>query len=414
MIRTLLVGGAVRDQLLNLPVKDRDWVVIGATPEQLIDQGYTQVGKDFPVFLHPTNKEEYALARTERKSGKGYTGFICDFGQDITIEQDLERRDLTINAIAKDDDGNLIDPFNGQQDIKNKVLRHVSSAFVEDPLRVLRVARFAARFHKLGFTIAQETKALMSHIASSGELTNLTPERVWTETEKALGEDSPDIFFEALRETNCLKELFPDIDRLFGVAQRADYHPEIDTGIHTMMVIQQACLLTNDTRIRFAALVHDLGKGNTPDHILPSHKGHEKRSVDLVIKLCKQYKIPNHYKDTALFVAEYHGLSHRALELKASTIANLFKSLDAYRRPERLKDFLLACEADYRGRKNFELRPYPQPEYLMQCFNSSTNIDTESLRQKGIEGKALGERIHDLRITAIKNVQSDYTNHNEQ
>ena len=408
MIKNYLVGGAVRDQLLDLVVKDKDWVVIGATPEHLINQGYIQVGKDFPVFLDPKNKEEYALARTEKKSGEGYTGFICEFGQEVTLEQDLERRDLTINAIAKDENGHLIDPFNGQQDIKDKILRHVSPAFIEDPLRVLRVARFAARFSKLGFTVAEETMELMSHIASSGELAHLTPERVWTETEKALSEDSANIYFEVLRTAHCLVHLFPEIDKLFGVAQRADYHPEIDTGIHTLMVIEQACRLSKDTRIRFAAATHDLGKGTTPDDILPRHTGHELRSVELVNAVCKRYKIPNHYRDLALIVAEHHGLSHRAFDLKASTIANLFKSIDAYRRPERLSDFLLACEADYRGRTGFEKHDYFQPHYLATCFEASAKTDITGLREKGFEGKKMGEEIHRLRVDAINQVKANY------
>ncbi|MBV1881863.1 MAG: multifunctional CCA addition/repair protein [Pseudomonadales bacterium] len=407
-MKEFLVGGAVRDQLLNLSVKDKDWVVIGATPENLLSQGYIQVGKDFPVFLHPTSKEEYALARTEKKSGSGYTGFICEFGQDITIEQDLERRDLTINAIAQDENGDLVDPFNGQQDIENKILRHISLAFTEDPLRVLRVARFAARFFKLGFTIAEETKALMSDIASSGELALLTPERVWVETEKALSEDNAHIFFKVLRDTHCLKPLFPEIDKLFGVDQRADYHPEIDTGIHTLMVIEQACLLTPDTRIRFAAATHDLGKGTTPDDILPRHSGHELRSVELVNTVCQRFKIPNRYREIALIVAEHHGLSHRAFELKASTIAKLFKAIDAYRRPDRLNDFLVACEADYRGRTGFEKRDYFQPDFLSACFKASAKTDISNLQEKGFEGKKMGDEIHRLRIKAIKQVQSDF------
>ncbi|MEX2525241.1 MAG: multifunctional CCA addition/repair protein, partial [Gammaproteobacteria bacterium] len=355
------VGGAVRDKLLGLPVKDRDWVVVGATPEEMTALGYRPVGRDFPVFLHPDSHEEYALARTERKTAPGYKGFSFNASPEVTLEEDLRRRDITINAMAEDENGVIIDPYNGRADLETGILRHVSEAFVEDPLRVLRVARFAARF---GFRISDETLALMREISDSGELEALTPERVWTEMERALGEDRAPVFFQVLKDCGALVVLFPEIDRLFGVPQPERHHPEIDTGIHTLMVLEQACLMTADTRVRFAALVHDLGKGTTPKDRLPSHPSHEERGVKLIEKLCQRYRIPNRYRELAVIVSRYHLDCHRITEMRADTILKKLEGMDAFRRPDRFDDFLIACEADARGRKGFEDRDYPQPAFF--------------------------------------------------
>ena len=388
-----LVGGAVRDKLLNYPFNERDWVVVGAKPKELLEQGFQQVGSDFPVFLHPDTKEEYALARTERKSGVGYKGFQFDTDIGVTLEQDLSRRDLTINAIAEDLEGNLIDPYNGQQDIADKVLRHVSAAFSEDPLRVLRVARFAARYQHLGFSIAEETMTLMSQISSSGELQHLTPERVWVETEKALGEQSPRTYIEVLRQCHALKILFPELDRLFGVAQRADYHPEIDTGVHVLMSLDQATELDNDTATRFAVLVHDLGKGITPKDILPKHTGHEERGVQLVNDICDRFKVPNRYRELAVCVSRYHLLCHKAPTLRPKTILKILKGIGAFRQPEKLAQFIRCCESDARGRLGFETTTYESGIWLSQVFNAIQKIDNQIFIEQGLNGKALGDAI---------------------
>jgi len=388
-----LVGGAVRDKLLNYPFNERDWVVVGAKPKELLEQGFQQVGSDFPVFLHPDTKEEYALARTERKSGVGYKGFQFDTDISVTLEQDLSRRDLTINAIAEDLEGNIIDPYNGQQDIADKVLRHVSAAFSEDPLRVLRVARFAARYQHLGFNIAEETMALMSEISSSGELQHLTPERVWVETEKALRERSPRTYIEVLRQCDALKILFPELDRLFGVAQRADYHPEIDTGIHVLMSLDQATSLDDDTATRFAVLVHDLGKGITPKDVLPKHTGHEERGVQLVNDLCDRLKAPNRYRELAISVSRYHLLCHKAPTLRPTTILKVLKGIGALRQPEKLAQFILCCESDARGRLGFENTTYESGIWLTKVFNAIQTIDNQEFIQQGLSGKALGDAI---------------------
>ena len=345
------VGGAVRDALLGLPVKERDWVVVGASAADLTAQGYRQVGKDFPVFLHPRTGEEHALARTERKVGRGYTGFEFDTAATVTLEQDLERRDLTINAIARDSDGALIDPCGGQRDIAARVLRHVSPAFSEDPLRVLRVARFAARFTKLGFTIAPETLRLMTEIVASGEIDALKPDRVWQETAKALREDDPEIYFETLRACGALARVFPEIDALFGVPQPARWHPEIDAGVHVMLALKVAARLSREETVRFAVLTHDLGKATTPKWRLPAHHGHERRSEQLLVQLCERLPVPNRCRDLAKHVARYHGAVHRAAELKPQTVLEMIMEVDGLRQPERFEEFLLACEADARGRK---------------------------------------------------------------
>lgn len=411
-----LVGGAVRDSLLGLPIKDRDWVVVGATPQQLLDLGYQAVGKDFPVFLHPQTKEEYALARTERKTGPGYTGFECYFGSEVTLEQDLSRRDLTINAMAEDTQGNLVDPCGGQSDIQHKLLRHVSDAFVEDPLRVLRVARFLARFHALGFTIAEPTMALMQTLAAGDELQQLTPERVWQETEKAFSESSPWRYFEALRECHGLEKVFPEIDALFGVPQPEKHHPEVDTGVHVMMCLQAACKLLQKhnvsveerTSVLFAVLCHDLGKALTPDHLLPKHHGHEDVSEHLTKKLCKRLKVPNSSKRLAMIVARYHTHCHRAFDLKPATIMRLLEGMDYFRRPATLDLFTLACKADAQGRTGFEEAAYVQADYITDCANAAYAVNAKGLLNLGLRGAALGEELRKRRIDAIKNIKSSY------
>jgi len=398
-MQTYLVGGAVRDKLLDIPVKDRDWVVVGATPEEMINNGFKAVGKDFPVFLHPETKEEYALARTERKSGKGYKGFTFHTSADITLEEDLLRRDLTVNAIAEDENGNLIDPYGGEADLKQGILRHVSDAFVEDPLRVLRIARFAS---SLGFKIAPETTRLLKEISETDELEALVPERVWTELEKALSAKYPARFILVLRSCHALEKLFPEIEALFGVPQPKEYHPEIDTGLHTIMSLNQSVRLSDDPVIRFAALVHDLGKATTPEKEWPSHHGHEGRGVKIIDKLCKRYRIPNKYHALATHVSKFHLDCHRIQEMKPATILKKLEQLDAFRRPDRFKQFLIACEADARGRGGFENSDYPQAEYFMNALNAANEIDSKILQEKGFEGKSLGEEIKKQRIENIK------------
>lgn len=399
-----LVGGAVRDKLLNIESVDNDWVVVGATSEQMLNEGYVQVGKDFPVFLHPETKEEYALARTERKQGKGYTGFDTRFSPDITIEEDLIRRDLTINAMAMKGD-ELVDPYGGQSDLSQKLLRHVSDAFVEDPLRVLRVARFKARYHHLGFEIANETMSLLKDIVASDELAELPAERIWTETCKALNETSPQEYFTALRSCQALAKVFGEIDALFGVPQREEFHPEVDTGIHTMMVLDQAVKLGGSVEARFAALVHDLGKAKTEQDVLPRHIGHEKKSLPLIRSLCKRLKIPNYFEKLALLVAEYHTHCHQALSLKPSTVLKLLESLDVFRRPTIFDDFLLACEADARGRLGFEDKSYPQADYLRKIVNSLQQISVQEIIQSGKKGGEISLALSKQRMAMIKTIK---------
>ncbi|HDR1865291.1 TPA: multifunctional CCA addition/repair protein [Pasteurella multocida] len=411
-IKIYLVGGAVRDQLLNLVVKDRDWVVVGATPDDLLSQGYQQVGKDFPVFLHPQTKEEYALARTERKAGSGYTGFICDFSPTISLEQDLSRRDLTINALAQDLDGKIYDFYGGLTDLKQRLLRHVSPAFAEDPLRVLRVARFAARYHALGFTIASETRELMQQLSQSGELSNLTAERVWLETEKALLEPHPEVYFQTLQEVGALQVLFPELAALQGVPNPAKYHPEIDTFVHTMLVLQQAVLLTENTNsdksaVRFAAICHDLGKALTPKEILPHHYGHEKAGVIPTRRLCQRFKLPHAIQDFAELCCEYHSHIHKAFELRAETILKLFNRLDVWRKPERFKALLLVCIADTRGRTGFEQVDYPQREFLWQLYQSALQVNVQDIIQQGFQQQAIRDELNRRRIIAIKQTRAE-------
>lgn len=395
------VGGAVRDRLLGLPLKDIDWVVTGATAEQMLALGYKSIGKDFPVFLHPESKQEYALARSERKTGPGYRGFEISADPEITIEQDLERRDLTINAIAEDEDGNLIDPCGGRKDITERRLRHVSEAFVEDPVRVLRVARFAARFHELGFSLAPETRDLIEQMGESGELESLVAERVWTELSRALDEPAPEQFFLTLRECKVLARLFPEIDALFGVPQTARYHPEIDTGVHLMMALAKSAELGYDNATRFAVMMHDLGKATTAAEILPSHHGHEQRGTLLVSDFCERWRVPRAHTELAMITTEYHTLVHRAYELKPSTLLKLLTGVDCLRKPERFRKMLDACIADLRGRKGFENAAYPQAEFLERLCERLRAMDIDAIRRQGHSGKVLGEAIRRKRLELI-------------
>ena len=403
-MQIFLVGGAVRDKLLDYPVIEYDWVVVGASPQEMLDRGFKQVGKDFPVFLHPETQDEYALARTERKFGKGYYGFEVYADSDVTLEQDLQRRDLTINAIAMSQDGEIFDPYGGQQDIQNKLLRHVSPAFEEDPLRVLRVARFAARYHHLGFTVADETMELMRQICQSGELTSLAAERIWKETSRALGEKSPQVFFETLRQCGGMKDWFPEIEALWGIPNPAKWHPEIDTGIHTMMVLEQAALITEDTVTRYAALCHDLGKGETPKEHHPSHKGHEKLGVPLVQTLSRRLKTPTEYEKLAKIASEFHLHLHRIEELKPHTIVKVLERTDAFRNTKRFEQFLQVCEADFKGRTGFEDKQYPQATLMRDAFHACQQISPKELIAKGYEGKKLGEEIHRQRVSKVKHL----------
>lgn len=401
-MQTYLVGGAVRDALLGLKVVDKDWMVVGATPEQMLAQGYEQVGSDFPVFLHPKTKQEYALARTERKSGKGYTGFICYSAPDVTLEQDLMRRDLTINAIAKADDGRLIDPYNGQHDLDYKVLRHVSPAFVEDPLRVLRVARFSARFAHLGFTIAPETIALMQEMVVAGELEALTPERVWKEWEKSLSTQNPEVFLTVLRQCGALSVVMPEIDALFGIPQPAQWHPEIDCGIHTLMVAKQAAELSSDKVIRFAAQVHDLGKALSPKDDLPSHKMHCKDGLKPIKALCQRLRVPNDYRDTALMVCAQHTKIHHANEMRPATFVNILDQIDSWRKPERVTQLALCCRADARGRTGHENDAYLQANILLAAFDAALQVDVKPIVAAGFKGKYIKEQLAIHRIAAVE------------
>lgn len=400
-MQTYLVGGAVRDQLLGRHVTEHDWVVIGARPEDLLSRGFKAVGRDFPVFLHPETQEEYALARTERKSGQGHTGFICDFSPTISLEDDLIRRDLTINAMAQDTDGAVIDPHGGQKDLQARILRHVSSAFREDPLRVFRVARFAARYAPLGFSIASETMELMQTMAASGELQSLTPERVWKETERALCEAMPEIYITVLRECGALAIWFPEIERLFGVPQRPEYHPEIDTGIHTLMTLKIASQLSPEARVRFAALVHDLGKADTPMVEWPRHIGHESRGIARIRILSKRLKVPRAFEDLGELVSRFHLDIHRSTELRAPTLLKKLLDMDALRRPERFAEILLACEADARGRLGLENKAYPQRMYWQSALETLRAVSTKDLQGQGLEGPAFIKALQHSRETAL-------------
>lgn len=405
-MKTYLVGGAVRDELLGYPFKEKDWVVVGATIDDMITAGYQQVGKDFPVFLHPKTKEEHALARTERKTAAGYKGFEVHASPEVTLEEDLIRRDLTINAIAKDETGEFIDPYDGITDINNKILRHVSDAFAEDPVRILRIARFMARYAHLGFSVASDTMALMQNMVAAGEVDALVPERVWQEMEKALSERTPMSFIETLRECGALKRILPELDCLWGVPQPEEHHPEIDTGIHTMMVLEQACKLSDDPQVRFAALVHDLGKGATPKDEWPRHINHEARGADIVKIVCQRLRIPNDYRDLAERTARFHLHYHRALELKPATVVKTLEQLDAFRKPERFEKFLLASEADARGRPGYENKNLPQADYFRQTLAVSREVNVSELRDLGFENMALANKIKEVRIDAVKKLKA--------
>jgi tRNA nucleotidyltransferase (CCA-adding enzyme) len=399
-MQVYLVGGAVRDEQLGIPYKERDWCVVGATPDELLAQGYQQVGKDFPVFIHPNSGEEYALARTERKTGPGYHGFAFDCSPDVSIEDDLLRRDITINAIAKDAKGKLIDPYNGIRDIEQRVLRHVSDAFAEDPVRILRVAKFAARFKRFGFSIAPETFVLMRRMVSDGEVDALVPDRVWKETEAALIGPDVRVFFEVLRECGALRVLLPEIDVLFGIPQPPQWHPEIDTGIHVLMVLDQAEALSSDLDVRFAALTHDLGKGTTPKDKLPSHPGHEGRGCELIRNIANRLPVPKTSRDLALLVAEFHTHCHRALELRPKTILKVLEKTDAFRRPARFEQFLVACEADGRGRAGLENRPYPQADHFRGAYAAAAAVDAGTIA-KAYDNSEIPGAIRRARKSAV-------------
>ena len=403
-METYLVGGAVRDTLLGLPVVERDWVVIGATPEIMVKQGYRPVGKDFPVFLHPKSHEEYALARTERKTAPGYRGFTVHADPDVTLQQDLIRRDLTINAMAMTDDGIIIDPYGGQQDLENRVFRHISPAFAEDPVRILRLARFAARFSHLGFTLAEETNLLMQTMVSAGEVDALVPERVWAELAKALLENTPSAFFYTLRNCGALARIFPELDALFGVPQPPQHHPEIDTGIHSLMCLEQAAILSPCPEVRFAALVHDLGKALSPKENLPHHYGHETKGLPVLATMCNRLRVPNSYRQLATHVMQYHTHCHKAAELRASTLTDTLAAIGAFKANNTVDKFVLACEADAKGRTGFEQRPYPQANLFRQATLAANAIDTSSLLNSGLQGPAIGEAIRQLRIKAVADV----------
>jgi len=400
-METYLVGGAVRDELLGLPVGDRDWVVVGATQAEMERAGFKAVGRDFPVFLHPETGEEYALARTERKTGPGYRGFVVNASPEVTLEEDLQRRDLTINAMARAPDGALIDPWGGRADLEARLLRHVSPAFAEDPVRILRTARLAARFAPLGFTVAEDTLALMRAMVAAGEVSALVPERVWQETRRALETERPDEFVRVLRDCSALAVVFPELNALFGVPQPPRWHPEVDTGRHLLLCLRAAARLGLATEARFAVLTHDLGKGNTPREFWPAHHGHEERSVTLLRQLCARLKVPTAFRELAEIVARYHGLCHRAAELKPATVLRLLEGCDALRRPERFEQFLGACEADMKGRAGLEDAPYPQAALLRRARDAAASVAPGPLLESGLSGEALGEKLRALRIAAI-------------
>ena len=404
--KTYLVGGAVRDALLGLQAAERDWVVVGSTADEMLARGFKQVGASFPVFLHPKNGEEYALARTEKKQGHGYHGFKVDFHAGVTLEEDLQRRDLTINAIARDEDGSLVDPYGGQRDLEKRVLRHVSEAFVEDPLRVLRVARFAARFAHLGFRVHASTLALMREITRSGELQHLAPERMWREIERAMKTRRPSAFVSVLRECGALEVLLPEVNALFGVPQPEKYHPEIDTGVHLLMALDAAADLCNGAaNVVFAVLLHDLGKGLTPQRYWPSHRGHEAAGVPLVDAVCKRFRVPNSMHDLARKACAWHLDCHRILEARPATVLRLLERLDVFRQPQVLPGFVSACEADYLGRKGLQDRPYPQGEYLQRAYRAVADIRARDLDLEGVSGPEVGKRLSQARTEAISKLK---------
>jgi tRNA nucleotidyltransferase (CCA-adding enzyme) len=401
-MQVYLVGGAVRDALLGREVRERDYVVVGGNADELLAAGYKPVGKDFPVFLHPQSKAEHALARRERKTGPGYRGFVTEFTPDITLEEDLLRRDLTINAIAQRADGSLVDPYGGEADLQARVLRHVSPAFSEDPVRVLRVARFAARFASLGFTVHESTRALMRKMVEDGEVAALVSERVWQETERALGESRPEVFFEVLRDCGALAVIFPEVDRLFGVPQPPQWHPEVDTGVHVMLCLKRAAELNAPVTVRFAVLAHDLGKGTTPPEQWPKHIMHESRGLPLVDALCSRLKVPAAHKELARMTSKQHTNVHRALELRPETVLKLLEECDAFRRPERFREMLLACQCDAQGRTGLEEKPYPQRDYLDQALTVAAAAQLNETERAGLNGPGIAEALRAKRLDAIK------------
>ncbi|HXZ59388.1 MAG TPA: multifunctional CCA addition/repair protein [Steroidobacteraceae bacterium] len=400
-MRVYLVGGAVRDRLLGLPVRERDWVVVGARPEELEAQGYLPVGREFPVFLHPATHEEYALARLERKVAPGYRGFTTQFSPEVTLEEDLRRRDLTINAMAEGDGGEIIDPYGGRADLAARLLRHVSDSFTEDPVRVLRAARFAARFAGRGFRIADETLELMRRMTASGEVSALTAERVWQETERALAEDRPEVFFAALRECGALAVIYPEIDALYGVPQPPKWHPEIDTGVHVMLALAYAASRGASTAVRFAVLLHDLGKARTPRELWPTHPGHEEAGVPLIEALTDRLRVPTTHRELAILAAREHTLVHRALELRPETVLKLLQECDAFRRSERFAELLEACEADARGRTGLEAAPYPQAPYLRAALAAAAAVTIPEQERRGLAGPAIGAEMRRRRLAAV-------------
>jgi tRNA nucleotidyltransferase (CCA-adding enzyme) len=404
-MQVYLVGGAVRDRLLGFPVRERDWVVVGAAPQELERAGYLPVGREFPVFLHPETREEYALARLERKVAPGYRGFTTQVSPEVTLEEDLKRRDLTINAMAESPTGELIDPFGGRADLEARVLRHVSEAFVEDPVRILRVARFAARYAELGFRVADETMQLMRRMTQAGEVAALVAERVWQETERALGGSRPEVFFETLRGCGALAVIFPEIEALFGVPQPPRWHPEIDTGVHVLLAVGMAAKLGGSNAVRFAALTHDLGKARTPRERWPSHHGHEAAGVSLIEALSARLRVPNAHRELAILAARHHTLVHRAAELKPATVLTLLEDCDAFRRPERFAEVLLACEADARGRTGRESEPYPQAGYLSAALAAAAAVTLSEEERQGLSGPKIGERVRRRRLDAIGEVK---------
>ncbi len=405
-MQVYLVGGAVRDALLGRAVAERDWVVVGATPAELEARGFLPVGRDFPVFLHPQSREEHALARLERKTGPGYRGFVTDFAPTVTLEDDLRRRDLTINAIAQADDGTLVDPHGGRRDLDARLLRHVSSAFVEDPVRILRVARFAARFASLGFTVAPETMDLMRTMVASGEADALVAERVWKETERALGEPRPDTFLQVLRDCGALRVVLPEVDALFGVPQPPQWHPEIDTGVHVQMALRLAAAHDAALPVRFALLVHDLGKARTPPADWPGHRGHENAGLAPLEALARRLRVPNDCRELGLLTTRFHTHVHRAAELRAGTVLELLETVDAFRRPERFEALLEACEYDARGRLGLEDRPYPQRDYLRAAHAAANTAQLEAAERAGLAGAAIGERLRRKRLAALETFKS--------
>jgi tRNA nucleotidyltransferase (CCA-adding enzyme) len=404
---TYLVGGAVRDALLGLPVRERDWVVVGASPERMREKGFRPVGKDFPVFLHPVSGEEYALARTERKSGRGYHGFVFNASPEVTLEDDLQRRDLTVNAIAQAEDGTLIDPCNGRADIEARLLRHVGPAFAEDPVRILRTARFAARFHPLGFRVADETLALMRGMVEAGEVDHLVPERVWRETARALDEPRPSVFFNLLREVGALSRLMPELDALYGVPQRADYHPEVDTGIHIMLALDQAAHSGQPQAVRVAVLLHDLGKARTPEKDLPSHPGHEARGLPLIRQFCERLRVPNAQRDLALAVCAQHINVHRARELRPQTLLRLLDELRAFKDETFFEQALAACECDTRGRQGKADCEYDSPAYLRAARDIAAGISARDVMRDGVDGAAIGLALREARARALRQWRKD-------